>query len=130
MSEVWALRAEALGRSLGILDFCIYLRYTYTMNIEDLLLYVTGFEWDDGNRLKNYHQHGVSSGECEQVFFNRPLILAHDQQHSQQEPRFFALGHTDSKRRLFVVFTIRNNSIRVISARDMNRKERKAYTQS
>jgi uncharacterized DUF497 family protein len=51
-------------------------------------------------------------------------IAGRDEKHSQKETRFFALGHTDSGRLLFVVFTIRNNLIRVISARNMNRKER------
>jgi uncharacterized DUF497 family protein len=97
---------------------------------DDLIMECAGFEWDEGNLLKNWEKHGVSAGECEQVFFNRPLIAGHDKKHSQQENRFFALGHTDSARLLFVVFTIRNNCIRVISARNMSRKERKVYEQS
>ena len=55
------------------------------------------------------------------------MIAGHDEQQSEQETRFFALGHTDAGRRLFVVFTIRHDCIRVISARNMNRKERKVY---
>jgi uncharacterized DUF497 family protein len=47
--------------------------------------------------------------------------------HSKTEKRFYALGRTDSKRTLFIVFTVRNSLIRVISARDMNRKEREGY---
>ena len=89
-----------------------------------------GFEWDEGNLLKNWEKHGVSAPECEQKFFNNPLIAGHDTKHSQQESRFFALGQTDTGRLLFVVFTIRNELIRVISARNMNRKERKAYEKS
>jgi uncharacterized DUF497 family protein len=90
----------------------------------------TGFDWDEGNLLKNWEKHGVSAPECEQIFFNRPLITSHDEKHSQQETRFFALGQTDTERLLFVVFTIRNELIRVISARDMNREERKVYKKS
>ena len=86
-----------------------------------------GFDWDEGNILKNWDKHGVSASECEQIFFNLPLIAANDEKHSGQEPRLYALGHTDAGRRLFVVFTIRNNLIRIISARDMNRKERREY---
>ena len=86
-----------------------------------------GFEWDEGNFLKNWERHGVAASECEQIFFNRPLVTGKDEKHSQQESRFYALGHTDARRRLFVVFTVRQNLIRVISARDMNRKERKVY---
>ncbi len=89
-----------------------------------------GFEWDEGNLLKNWEKHGVSAPECEQLFFNKPLITSYDEKHSQQEARFFALGQTDAGRLLFVVFTIRNDLIRVISARDVNRKERKVYEKS
>jgi uncharacterized DUF497 family protein len=88
---------------------------------------LTEFEWDEGNLTKNWEKHQVSALECEQVFFSKPLIALPDAQHSDSEPRFYALGQTDSGRRLFVVFTARNNFIRVISARDMNRKERKIY---
>jgi uncharacterized DUF497 family protein len=65
--------------------------------------------------------------ECEQIFFNRPFVSGTDLKHSKKESRHYALGHTDDGRRLFVVFTIRNRLIRVISARNMNRKERKVY---
>ena len=96
----------------------------------DLITKCAGFEWDEGNLLKNWEKHDVSAPECEQIFFNKPLITSHDEKHSQQEARFFALGQTDTGRLLFVVFTIRNNLIRVISVRDMNRKERKVYEKS
>ena len=95
-----------------------------------LLKKCTGFEWDDGNLLKNWVKHGVSAPECEQIFFNKPLITGHDKKHSQKEFRIFALGQTDAGRLFFVVFTIRNELIRVISARNMNRKERKVYEKS
>jgi len=97
------------------------------MNPIDRLARCTGFEWDEGNLLKNWARHGVSASECEQVFFNRPLVLTPDERHSQREARFFGLGHTDPGRRLYIVFTIRGQLVRVISARDMNRKERKVY---
>ena len=90
----------------------------------------TGFQWDDGNLFKIWERHGVSAAECEQVFFNRPLVAAPDEKHSSRESRFYALGHTDSGRILFVVFTIRGESIRIISARDMNQRERRIYEES
>ncbi|HNS54110.1 MAG TPA: BrnT family toxin [Syntrophales bacterium] len=96
----------------------------------DILARITdcvGFEWDEGNLLKNWEKHRVSAIECEQVFFNRPLVALPDDRHSADEPRFFALGQSDSGRHLFVVFTVRRRQLRVISARDMSRKERKAY---
>lgn len=90
-------------------------------------LNVTGFDWDDGNLLKNWEKHGVTHLEAEQVFFNEPLIVVDDKNHSQDEPRWYSLGRTDAKRTLMVVFTLRNQKIRIISARDMSRKERKIY---
>ncbi len=90
---------------------------------------VTGFDWDEGNLEKNWITHQVTPGECEEVFFNLPLLFYPDPAHSQIETRYFVLGRTNAKRSLFVVFTIRNNNIRGISARDMSRKERKIYDQ-
>jgi len=89
-----------------------------------------GFEWDEGNLLKNWEKHRVSASECEQVFFNRPLVAGLDKKHSQQESRYYALGITDARRRLFIVFALRKKLIRVISARDMNKKERKVFEKS
>jgi uncharacterized DUF497 family protein len=86
-----------------------------------------GFEWDEGNLLKNWEKHQVSASECEQVFFNQPLVAGPDEKHSKSEPRHYALGATDAGRRLFLVFTVRHKRIRVISARDMNRRERKVF---
>jgi uncharacterized DUF497 family protein len=91
------------------------------------LLNCTGFEWDKNNAAKNWFAHKVSPPECEQIFFNKPLLVQDDPQHSIKEIRYYAMGHTDENRQLFIVFTIRNNLIRVISARDMSKKERKVY---
>lgn len=85
------------------------------------------FDWDDGNQFKNWISHQVSTTECEEVFFNLPLLLANDTQHSQIEKRYYALGQTNIGRQLFIAFTVRTNKIRVISARDMSRKERQKY---
>jgi len=91
------------------------------------LIQCEGFDWDEGNINKNWITHKVSPAECEQMFFNRPLVIQDDQKHSEVEKRFYALGRTDSKRNLFIAFTIRNKRIRIISARDMSRKEREVY---
>lgn len=91
---------------------------------------VEGFDWDAGNLQKNLLKHQVSPLECEQIFFNLPLLLANDQPHSQQETRYYALGQTNAQRRLFIAFTIRNRKIRVISARDMSKKEREIYAKT
>jgi uncharacterized DUF497 family protein len=97
------------------------------MEIYKELTKCTGFQWDKGNIDKNWIAHKVSSFECEQIFFNIPLIAYLDKRHSQSEKRYFTLGKTDADRFLFIVFTIRKRQIRIISARDMNKKERQVY---
>ena len=92
-------------------------------NLSDL----EGFDWDKANLAKNWEKHGVTPWECEQAFLNVPLIVADDVARSTVEPRYYLLGQTDAGRRLFIVFTIRKQLIRVISARDMSPKERRAY---
>jgi uncharacterized DUF497 family protein len=86
-----------------------------------------GFEWDDANAQKNWERHGVTPEEAEAVFFNEPLVVRGDVRHSQREKRYYALGRTSRGRLLFVAFTIRRNLIRVISVRDMNRREQSFY---
>jgi len=88
-----------------------------------------GFQWDDGNSLKNWKKHNVTISECEQVFFNKPMIVSRDEKHSDSEKRWFLIGRTDLDRKLFLVFTSRGNLIRVVSARDMNKKERDIYNE-
>lgn len=86
-----------------------------------------GFHWDLSNIDKNLIKHNVENWECEQIFFNKPLIVLDDPRYSLAEKRWAAFGKTDAGRLLVVVFTKRGNRLRVISARDMNRKERKFY---
>lgn len=88
---------------------------------------IGGFDWDEANLNKNWNKHKVSHIECEELFFNEPIIIKPDYTHSHKEFRFIMLGKTDLGRYLFVIFTIRKDKIRVISARDMSRKERRIY---
>ncbi|MBU2445357.1 MAG: BrnT family toxin [Bacteroidetes bacterium] len=88
-----------------------------------------GFQWDEGNSEKNRIKHNVFKSECEQVFFNKPIIVSDSKKNYEKEKRWYLLGKTDLDRRLFVVFTIRKNMIRVISARDMSKKERERYNE-
>ena len=97
------------------------------MDLLDQLRRCTGFEWDEGNSGKSWEKHRVSDGESEQLFFNQPLVALADSEHSQSEDRILVLGKTDSGRKLFVVCTVRGDLIRVISARDMTKREREAY---
>lgn len=93
----------------------------------EILSRVEGFEWDKGNINKNWEKHRVSNIECEEAFFNEPIVVGIDEKHSAEEGRLYLLGKTDNGRLLFVVFTTRKDKIRVISARDMNKKERRVY---
>jgi uncharacterized DUF497 family protein len=113
-----------LLRRLGL-----YILNVYTM-IE--LDQIAGFDWDAGNSRKSADKHDVSQAEAESVFFNYPLIVARDAKHSASEQRFNALGKTAENRLLHITFTLRQNgaTVRVISARDMHRKERKACEQA
>ena len=93
---------------------------------------IAGFEWDDGNSRKSADKHDVSQAEAESIFFNDPLIVVEDAKPSEREQRLNALGKTTQNRLLHITLTLRQNgtTIRVISARDMPRKERKIYEQA
>lgn len=92
-----------------------------TLNFD--LSTIEGFEWDKGN-LEHIKRHGVDYKECEEMFSNKPLLISEDLAHSQAEERFRVLGRTNNKRSLYLVFTVRGKNIRVVSARDQNKKER------
>lgn len=85
-----------------------------------------GFEWDKYNIEKNLHKHNVTNNECEEAFFNETLISI-DLKHYHNETRYYILGITNSSRLLFVAYTVRKRKIRIISARDANKRERKLY---
>jgi len=88
---------------------------------------IVGFDWGKGSKQKNWEKHRVDFRECEEVFFNRPLIVGEDRIHSTYEKRYYALGRSDTGRPLFLAFTSRNNMIRVISAREQTDQERQKY---
>jgi uncharacterized DUF497 family protein len=92
---------------------------------------IIGFDWDDGNSRKSLDRHGVEQSEAEQVFLDRRLLVLYDDKHSGGEERYHAYGRSAVGRQLLVSFTLRHNGsfLRVISARDMSRKERERYAQ-
>ena len=96
------------------------------MDIQQILNSCEGFQWDKGNSLKSWLKHQVSQTEAEQVVLSSPLLLD-DAQHSEDEKRYLAFGITDVGRHLVVAFTVRGSQVRIISARDMNRKEKDIY---
>ena len=85
------------------------------------------FQWDKGNIGKNLAKHGVSDVECEEVFSDKHKVIKEDTSHSKDEKRYIMLGVTKRGRLLYVVFTIREEAVRVISARTINKKEIKLY---
>ena len=97
------------------------------MGENDPLAACTGFEWDEANTAKNWERHRVTPEEAEEVFFHDPFVLRSDPTHSKREKRYLALGKTGKDRRLFVAFTVRGKLIRVISVRDMSRRENEEY---
>ena len=97
--------------------------------MKDIISNCKGFEWNEGNSNKNWHLHRVTDGECEDIFFNLPLIVAADAKYSNREKRFYALGRTENNRWLFVAFTVRENLIRVISTRDITGREQRKYAE-
>ena len=91
---------------------------------------IVGFDWDEGNIHKNENKHGLKWTAIEEVFFNEPLLIVEDFRHSLDECRCVALGKNDFDDLVTVVFTIRKNHIRVISARAMSKKERIVYARA
>ncbi len=107
---------------------CVWPSYTYQVtDLSRLLAGVEGFQWDAGNSGKILDRHQVSPNEAEEAFFNRPVVVADDTEHSVHERRFALHGVTNEGRALTVIFTTRGALVRVISARDVSRKERREY---
>jgi uncharacterized DUF497 family protein len=126
------LSGAAQGVAVGVAVLLKYVPAIYTVRVdwEERLAGCEAFQWDAGNAAKIWDRHQVTPAECEELFFNRPLVVGTDEGHSADEERLYALGQSDSARLMFVVFTIRGRLIRVISARDMSRKERRIYRSS
>lgn len=90
---------------------------------------INGFEWDKGNIDKSYKKHDIRPNESEEVFLDKDVLIYKDTRHSEKEERFTAIGKTAGENILLVVFTMRNDKIRIISARKSNKKERRLYEQ-
>ena len=101
------------------------------IKLGEKLKQITGFEWDEYNLEKIKIKYGVTEKEAEEIFFDSKAKHYPDPIHSENEIRKIIIGQTILKRVLFVVYTIRKNKIRVISARDLNkRKEGKLYEET
>jgi uncharacterized DUF497 family protein len=114
------LRGFSLGLEIAVI-------YILKMNANKILSTTKGFQWDEHNISKNWNKHKISNWECEEAFFNEPLVIRFDSEHSQFEERYYALGHSDSGQKLFIVFTIRNKLIRPVTFRNMTTGESRIY---
>ena len=85
------------------------------------------FEWDSGNKQKNWLKHKVTSKEAEEAFSDKIAVVFSDIRHSENEERYVLIGKTRQERIVFIVFTFRGEKIRIISARDANKKEVSNY---
>ena len=85
------------------------------------------FDWDKGNTHKNRLKHGITPEESESVFLDSDALVIPDIRHSKTEKRFILVGTSEKDRYIFIVFTIRNEKIRIISSRRMHRKEKETY---
>lgn len=88
---------------------------------------ITGFEWNKGNIDKSYRKHGITPNESEEIFLDESIAIERDIRHEEVEDRYIGIGKTLHGKLLFIVFTLRNNALRVISARRANKKERRLY---
>lgn len=88
------------------------------------------FNWDLHNIQKNWNKHKIDYRECEQAFINKPYLIYEDIHHSQVEPRYTLFGYTNDFRLITINYTIRNNQVRIISARDQSIKERRSYAEN
>ncbi|MGH7656039.1 MAG: BrnT family toxin [Gemmatimonadaceae bacterium] len=99
-------------------------------DVTAILASAEGFDWDQGNTTKDVLGHDVSPAEAEEIFFRAPVLVFDDTKHSERENRLLLYGSTRAGRCLTAAFTLRNKRIRVISVRDMSRKERRVYEQA
>ena len=95
-----------------------------------LLSGIEGFTWDKGNRDKNFNKHKVTNEECEEAFFDSRKRISGSSRIVDGEERYILVGKTKSERLLFVVFTVRDHELRVISARDLNKREWRLYEET
>lgn len=86
-----------------------------------------GFQWDKWNIDKSHEKHKITANESEEIFLDENLQVVKDVKHSQKEARFIAIGKTSENKTLFVVFTLKKNKVRIISARKANKKERSKH---
>ena len=110
----------------AILDNVVFCIYNVSMDIVDLPEPLE-FEWDEANKNKIWLKHKVSAEECEEAFAAEYLFRQPDNLHSNKESRHILISRTKKLKYLFIVFTVRKNKVRIVSARHMHKREIKFY---
>jgi uncharacterized protein len=95
--------------------------------MKNLFEKIDGFEWDCGNIEKNLIKHEVTCQEAEEIFLDTESLNYDDKKHSVIEERLIKIGKSFSGRILIAYYTVRRNKIRIISVRDVNKKEKSLY---
>ena len=85
------------------------------------------FDWDSTKAATNLSKHGVSFYEAKTVFDDQLYVDFYDPDHSDGEQRYIIIGQSQQGRLLMVSYTERNDTIRIISSREVTRTEREAY---
>lgn len=93
-------------------------------------MYIDDFIWLPEVIEKLAVKHHVTQDEAEEVFFNRPRYRFLESGYTPGEDVFAATGQTDAGRYLIVFFIHKGGSTAlIVTARDMDRKERKRHEQ-
>jgi uncharacterized protein len=87
-------------------------------------------EWDPRKAKNNLNKHGVSFTEAATIFGDELAITVPDPDHSNEEDRYITIGWSDRRRVLIVSHTDRDDRIRIISARELTKAERKEYEEA
>lgn len=87
------------------------------------------FEWDDDKAQANLAKHGVAFEEALTCFYDPQQVAFYDPGHSEDEDRELLIGHSDQGRLLIVSYTLRGQTVRLVSARKATRREAKTYAQ-
>jgi uncharacterized DUF497 family protein len=87
------------------------------------------FEWDDEKAVSNLEKHGVSFGEATEVFYDPNALEGYDDNHSDDEDRFYIIG-LSSRRLLYVIYAERmGDTVRIVTARKAVKREQERYEQ-
>jgi uncharacterized DUF497 family protein len=121
------LSKQFLHEAAAERDTAKAVRYSWIQSDSRRPMQDDDFEWDDDKARSNFQKHGVTFGEAATVFVDELAVVFPDPDHSLDEDRYLVIGVSATGRTLIVSHTDRENRIRIISAREANRREQKGY---